>query len=272
MNEYSTTKTNVDVIIFSGQSNMQGQSEALSENEVVERAFEYKYLDDSLSPLKNPVGEDIRYSGKGGEPFTHITDQKKWLSDHVLGSACYGHTNLVPSFARAYIQKTQTPIIAVHAAKGSTKIEEWLPGSDGYSALVKKSISAIKKVEKQYKIRRILFVWLQGESDAIYGTTKNEYIERIKLLAHALKSELGIDYFGIIRVGAFTNDERDMQIISAQDEICREDSFFLMLTDIALELKTDPSMMNPKVRGHYSAKGLEKLGGAAGASFAELLS
>jgi len=47
----------MDVIIFSGQSNMQGQSERLSENDVVNDAYEYKWLTDELLPLKNPVGK-----------------------------------------------------------------------------------------------------------------------------------------------------------------------------------------------------------------------
>ena len=50
-----------DIIIFGGQSNVEGQTEVLSECEVVEGAFEYKFIGDSLVPLKNPVGEDIRY-------------------------------------------------------------------------------------------------------------------------------------------------------------------------------------------------------------------
>ncbi|MBR3895125.1 MAG: hypothetical protein IKJ35_08280 [Clostridia bacterium] len=47
----------MDVIIFSGQSNMQGQSERLSENDVVNDAYEYKWLTDELLPLQNPVGK-----------------------------------------------------------------------------------------------------------------------------------------------------------------------------------------------------------------------
>ena len=41
----------MDVIIFSGQSNMQGQSECLTENDVVNDAYEYKWLTDELLPL-----------------------------------------------------------------------------------------------------------------------------------------------------------------------------------------------------------------------------
>ena len=39
-----------------------------------------------------------------------------------------------------------------------------------------------------------------------------------------------------------------------------------MLTEIATELNEQEEYMNPYVKGHYSAKGLEKLGYEAGKS------
>ena len=56
----------IDVILFGGQSNMQGQSEALSENTPVAGAYEYRLFGNALLPLQNPVGENIRYDGKKG--------------------------------------------------------------------------------------------------------------------------------------------------------------------------------------------------------------
>ena len=266
-----STRRIADVIIFGGQSNMQGQAEILSECDPVENAYEYKFLDHSLTPLKNPVGEDIRYDGRVGEQFTHTSDLKKWLADHALGSACYGRTNLVPSFARAYLKETDATLIAIHAAKGSTQIRDWLPDTKGYEMLVRKASSAIEKAKDTYCIRRILFVWLQGESDAVAGSSKAYYKENLHLLARGLRDDLGVQRFGIIRVGAFTNDKRDAEIIAAQSEICQEDPFFLLLTDRALALNGDALMMNPHVKGHYSAKGLEQLGTAAGAAFGKMI-
>ena len=39
---------NVDVIIFGGQSNMQGQSEALTNAEIVPDSYEYRYLTNKI--------------------------------------------------------------------------------------------------------------------------------------------------------------------------------------------------------------------------------
>lgn len=84
------------------------------------------------------------------------------------------------------------------------------------------------------------------------------------LLADALKQDLGVEKFGVIRVGCFVNDDRDWQIIGAQDEICEENNDFLMLTKLATDLNKSPEHMNPYAWGHFSAKGLETLGEAAG--------
>ena len=245
---------------------MQGQSECLSENDIVNNAYEYKWLTDELFPLQSPVGENITYSMGRGENVTTETHASSWLKEHALGAACYGNTNLVPSFCRTYTEITQRSVLAVHAAKGSTTISEWLPGSPIYHILTQKARGAIQKVSPE----RIFFVWLQGESDAIAGVMKDDYKAALHVLCDALKADLGIDLFGIIRVGRFTNDDRDLEIISAQDEICREDGDFAMLTDIATKLNKQTEYMNPHVNGHYSAKGLELLGSTAAKSLCKI--
>lgn len=259
-----TSKKEIDIIIFSGQSNMQGESDSLSENETVPNAYEYKWLTNSTVPLCNPVGESIRYDmSEGVAPCMEMRGQK-WLDAHIIGSSCYGNTNLVPSFCRAYLKDTDREVMAVHIAKGSTQISYWLPGADGYKMLLKKGSAAIRWANEEYEIGKIYFVWLQGESDAIMGVKKEEYKDSLCILGAALKAELSIDLFGVIRVGRFTRDERDDEILSAQDEVCAEVDGFAMLTDIAAELNEDPVYMNPKVAGHYSAYGYEVLGDAAG--------
>ena len=235
---------------------MQGQSETLSEHDIVKDAYEYKWLTDELVPLQNPVGENITYSMDQGYEVTPETRIPLWLKEHALGAACYGNTNLVPSFCRTYTDITKRQVLAVHAAKGSTRISEWLPEAPIYDVLIRKARGAIQKVNPE----RTFFVWLQGESDAIASVAKDDYKADLHVLCDALKADLGINLFGIIRVGRFTNDDRDLEIISAQDEICREDEDFVMLTDIATELNQKDEYMNPNIKGHYNAKGLELLG------------
>ena len=138
-----------------------------------------------------------------------------------------------------------------------------------YDALIRKSVAAVKKAREGYEVENVYVVWLQGESDAICQTGGTAYKERLSRFADELFEKVGIDKFGIIRVGRFTRDSRDDEIIEAQNEICREDERFLMLTEIATELNEIPEYMHPTIGGHYSARGLQKLGEAAAEALAE---
>ena len=255
-----------DIIVFAGQSNMQGQSEKLLDGAAVKGAFEYKFATDSLVPLCDPFGEDLRYDGTAGVAYSDETENG-WHREHVLGGAAYGHSTLVPAFCRVYTEKTGRGVVAVGAAKGAVTIDYFMRGGDGFDLLVRKTNAAKKRAADPSGA--VLLVWLQGESDAIESTGKDEYIDRIGRMSHDLKDEIGLTKFGIIRVGRFTNDGRDDEIIAAQDEICARDPLFLMLTDEATELNGIPEYMNPGVPGHFSAEGLRKLGSDAAAALAE---
>lgn len=257
-------KETIDVLIFGGQSNMQGQSERLSNTDVVDEAWEYRYLEDALVPLRNPVGENIRTDKTKGIAHEKGGDGQKWLREHVTGWSASGNTNLVPEFCKAYIRVTGSKVAAVHAAKGSTQISDWLPGTVGFELLVEKTKAAIQKLQPVYRVERIFFVWLQGESDAIARVGKDAYMDFMVCLNAGLKESLGIDAFGVIRVGRFTGDDRDQQIIDAQDAVCEQNQDFIMLTRLASEMNQMPQYMNPYVPGHFSAEGLELLGKSAG--------
>nr|MBQ4319068.1 hypothetical protein [Clostridia bacterium] len=264
-----------DIIIFSGQSNMQGQTDALLYDTPVKNALEYRYLTDELIPLKNPCGEDIAFDGTSG--FYHGTPgMTDWHGRNALGSAVYKLSTMLPAFCEAYINTArelgcERTVTAVHAAKGATRMEYWMPGSAAYDVFVKKCRGAIAKTGD---VGRKFVVWLQGESDAIASMSCADYKSKLSEFGHSLRDELGIDRFGIIRVGRFTGDARDDEIIRAQDELCAEDEFFVMLTREAADFCVKPEYskyMNPNVRGHYSALGLCRLGELGGAELARYI-
>lgn len=270
----------MDIIIFSGQSNMVGETECLSETETVDNAWEYRFLTDELLPLHNPVGENIGHNYEE-MIFSESIAGAQWNNSIILEGSCRGNTNMVPSFARAYIAETGHQITAVHAAKGSTYISDWLPGSESYNAIICKYKAAVKKIGAD-NVDNVFIVWLQGESDMLRGTAKNQYKEALLVLKNALLRDTGAKAFGIIRVGQFavyagwinmTTEQRienDRAIVEAQEEICNEDKDFLLLTRITQELLTgDKKYVNPNVGGHFSALGLETLGNAAGKNLGE---
>ncbi len=257
-----------DVILFAGQSNMQGQCEAPTDHSKVDGAMEYRFLSDELVPLRDPVGEDIRSDGTAGFEFNDETC-KIWHSIHVLGGPVSGYGTLIPSFARAYGTGCGRKMVAVSAAKGATAMKEWLPGAPCCEALLRKGSAALRKVGEAASDTGPSVVWLQGESDAIEGRTRAQYKADLLSFAEYLRCKIGVRRFGIIRVGRFTDDERDLAIMDAQDELCRDDPFFLMLTRDAAGMRDEPVFMNPAAHGHYSVLGLEKLGRAAGSALAE---
>ncbi len=255
-----------DVIIFSGQSNMEGQTEKLLDSSVVPHAYEYKYATDALVPLCDPFGENLLYDGTAGVAYEDYMGMT-WHEKHALGGSAYGNTSLIPEFCRVYTKETGREVTAVGAAKGAETIDYFMPAGKGYDIIVKKAKAAINKT-KDFS-GDVYIVWLQGESDAIISKDAETYFREIIQLAHALKSDLGISRFGVIRVGRFTNDERDDEIIKAQDRACETDGLFLMLTDEATRLNEMPEYMNPYVGGHFSAMGLSKLGHDAALTLSE---
>ncbi len=264
-----------DIIIFMGQSNMQGETEALIDSKPVEGAVEYKYLTDSLEALRNPAGEDIGHNMTQGYCFDKGVNQSEWLKDNVLGGACYHNSTLIPSFAKSYVEKTGRNVAAVPAARGSAAMFYWLPGTEGYNAVVAKAKAALKKLNGNYE--HVYAVWLQGESDAIWGVSYEEYKKGLLAMKNELKKDIGIDKLGIIRVGLFASIvswapegkasalDKDHAIQNAQEDLCREDEDFVMLTRIADKLLLgDSKYVNPNVGGHFSAYGLHVLGHYAG--------
>lgn len=253
-----------DLLIFSGQSNMQGQCEKLADREPLEMALEYRYLQNRFQLLRDPVGEDIRYDGSAGLHITKNVKISSWLPDHVTGSPVFGHSTLVPPFCRVYTEETECRAVAVSVAKGSTQLKDWLPGTPAYEFLCKKVDAARAALQKQGDIRHVYFIWLQGESDALAQVTKEEYMDQLARFNESLRSDLRVEKFGIIRVGRFAGPEKDGPIMDAQDAICEENSGFLMLSTMAADLYDQPECMNSNANGHFSAKGLQLLGEDAG--------
>ncbi len=247
----------MDLIIFSGQSNMQGQTERLpNPNVPVSGAWQFLYLTNELIPLKHPVGEDIQ-----------IGEQSLLLGAHNGGGS------LVPAFCREYTRASGREVIAVHAAKGATTVAQWQPETLRYQALVKKVLAAKKRVAEYQKIDKIYFVWLQGESDAIAGTSEKEYYNYFITLKNALKSDLQVDCFGLIKVGYFASQatwyevgtmqervEKDETIMRAQERIIQENGDCIMLTRICAKISQENRYINPFESGHYNNIAQEKIG------------
>ena len=254
----------MDIIIFGGQSNMQGQTEGLPENNTpVQGALEYRVKTDQLIPLQHPVGEDI-------------SAERYLLASHEGGGS------LVPAFCRAYVEKTGKKVAAIHVARGNTSLAEWQKGTNRFHEAVRKIRAGIEKVKQSYAVEHVYYVWLQGESDAVLGTTEEEYLDGLVRYKNSLKKEVGIEKFGIIKVGYFYSTSQwhasisnyeekkknDETIMRAQERAVAEDDDFIMLTDICVKMSMQKEYINPKASGHYNNAGMEIIGKNAGEALA----
>ncbi len=233
-----------DILIFSGQSNMQGQTESCPDTPPVAGALEYRYLSDTLVPLAHPCGEDI---GEG----------------HLL-AAHEGHGSLIPDFCRAYMDMTHRSVVAVHVAKGATMIAEWQETAPRFDTMIAKCRGAMDAVRRTDEIGRVFFVWLQGESDAVAGVTETAYRAGMQTFRASLMSALPVECFSIIRVGKFAGDERDIEIIRAQEALNKTEDF-LLLTRLTGVCTNDPAKwISPFAVGHYNNAAMTLIGRAAG--------
>ena len=140
-----------------------------------------------------------------------------------------------------------------------------------------------------YDVRIGAICWLQGESDAIYRTPEEVYIERMRKFRDDLVREVGIEAFGIIEVGWFCGTVRwltdrthedalacDATIMRAQERLCSEEAEgdipgrFVMLTQICKALSLDNTYINPKADGHYNNRAMALIGSDAAYTLARI--
>lgn len=255
----------MDIIIFGGQSNMQGASFKLPKNNFpISGALEYKWNENTARPLCHPVGEDF--------------------SEYILG-ASKGGGSLIPDFCKAYIRETGREVLAIPASCGNTSIGQWLYGTQRYHYARKKIWGGIGYAKTLGEVDHIYYVWLQGESDAVIGTTEEEYTERIIGYKNCLVCDIGIEKFCVIKVGYFcavntwyrncvaSNEQGkicDEVIMAAQDKLPSLDPDFVMLTDIAPKLSLIDDYKNFDALGHFNNEGYKLIGEAAGAVLAKI--
>ena len=240
----------MDVLIFAGQSNMQGSTGEKCYEPKSERCFEYKYLTDKIVPLISPVGENI--------------------SENVFCASAKGNGSLVPYFCREYC-KSGKKVLAIHVAKGDTAISQWQKGTERFELLIKKVKAGINKAKDV--IENIYFIWLQGESDALNFTGTEKYLKSLIKFKGDLKREIPITRFAIIRQGYFcayadwvkgTYKEKkssDKAIMRAFNLAVKTDKDFIMLTKVCAKLSVNKKYLNGQEFGpHYNNKGMKIIG------------
>lgn len=257
----------MDVLIFMGQSNMQGSTGEKCSVKPENGVWEYAYSTDELKPLVSPVGEDVK--SESGEI--------------LLAASALGNGSLLPYFANEYSRLCGKSVAAIHCAKGNTSIAEWEEGTERFASAAAKIKAGLNRVSATEKIDKTYIIWLQGESDALLFTPQKVYEEKLIRLKEALKREFYFDKFCIIKTGYFAAyagwisgafDEKkasDTAIMNAQENVAEIDSDFVVLTDVTAGLSENHAYLNPKEFGpHYNNAGMKIIGEAAATTLAEI--
>lgn len=179
----------VDLVLFSGQSNMSGRGDGALAT-VCPEGEGYWYKDGALTQIAGDFGNESDSTG-----------------------------SMVSSVAKAYYDACGVPIVAVSYSSGGTKIAQFAPDEAFYQNGASLYNEAAAYLEAQgYTIRKKAMVWCQGESDAYDGTSQADYEAAFLAIRDALKTDCGITEFFMVEIGQYKTDLTMYDDIKAAQE------------------------------------------------------
>lgn len=261
----------VDLVLFSGQSNMAGRG-TYSESTTVPAGQGYEYHSvtspATLSSVQEPFG---KY-----ENNTAINDNSGAGSDRRSG-------DMVAALMKAYYAKTGVPIVGVQASRGgqattyfmdSTVMNEMQNRFNNAEAYLKSA---------GYTVRKKALVWCQGEADADANRSDDSYKSNTLSIFNSLKSACGITDMFIVRTGhyninyglsdgaspsedALTKDERYLRISNAQQALADENDNIYAVAS----LYSDYCLANMRDQYHYYQPVYNTIGETAGSAIGDI--
>ncbi len=238
---YESRNGTVDIILFSGQSNMVGYGEKPSTCKIKNGdGYEYFGNTDELGNIKDPVGERTGRDDK----------------DIYKGS-------MIPSFVYHYLKNTDNNVIAVPSAYGASSIDDWQPGGENLTSTIDKYNAAVSYIKDNtdYKIDKAICVWLQGETDILKEISGDEYKEKFLNMHDELVSKTDINQCIMIPIGSRRDAPMECaeEINKAQFELIDENTDILCGSTNAMKFSKDKTMLKSDVL-HFNTKALELLG------------
>lgn len=228
----------VDVILFTGQSNMVGRETSKYASELEGISFEYKYNSDKLVTTANPVGETFG------------------AVEVSSGSS------IVPKFCEDYYEQTGRKTVAVHVARGGRAISYFAQTGAIYPNIVNKYSACIEYLEadENFEIGRKFYVMFQGESDT-EALSKQTYKDTYMNFHSGVKNELGFEFGALIQTGRNTNISYPgiVRIAQAKTELAYENEDIIMINKFGIDCfaKHKEYMRSDNV--HYNSEGLQKI-------------
>ncbi len=254
-------KTEADLVLFIGQSNMAGRGAAETATQVESgHAYEFRAISDptQLYPVKEPFGVNENNSASG------VSESKK------TGS-------LVSAFCESCYAQTNTPIVAVSCSKGGEPISFFAADGAAYNdAVARVNLAKEYLTENEdttnLTLGNVYVVWLQGESDGDRNITAEDYTAALDGIVQGFKEDIGADQFFIIPIGAYNGSDADgtrnaayTVIRNAQIEYCADSEDATVISTLLEDLKAEGLM---KDEFHFFQSGYEIVGTDAGANMA----
>ena len=201
----------VDLVLFSGQSNMSGRGVA-EDAPVLPSGSGYWYKNTNMSMMSQATEGlyDII------EPF---------------GNESSSTGSLVSAFALEYYKQTGCPIVAVSCSTGGTSINQFQQGSRGelmvdYINSAKNYLTSIGKT-----IRHTFLVWNQGENDAADNMSTEDYEINFMSMWNYVKTS-GVERCFIINLGQHKLGTYDVTAIKlAQKNLAENNADIILASD-----------------------------------------
>lgn len=218
-NTKSKSKT-VDLVIFAGQSNMEGPGGNPALAPEIAKGTGYEFVDGinftGLKDLVEPIGMDEKGVFVGRNP---------------------GGT-MASAFAKTYYESTGVPVMAVYAAKGGTSIDGFWKHPLAQEQFLSKYTDTLNWCKKNgVTVRHKYCVWLQGESDV--NTPPETYINDISVLFAPLIDN-GLEQVFIVLPGNWKYRPTAMDnVIATQKMLCENSPYFTLGTGVLHSLSED---------------------------------
>lgn len=166
----------LDIYLLIGQSNMAGRAEVKGADK------------DTLNNVYLFTGMVGNEWEKAANPLNKYSSIRKKMSMQKMGPGYH--------FAKKMSKEGKLIGLVVNA-KGGTKIEQWLPGTEFYNEATERTKEALKYGELKG------IVWHQGEANA---SKYMEYPQKIKTLIEAFRSEFNTPNLPVV-VGQIAEDK-----------------------------------------------------------------
>ena len=274
----------VDIILFSGQSNSCGRAQ-LSDCTTEEDLL-----------LSTPIRKAFHFNNLASTEPLEIVEPIS-----ANGSSTYGY---IPAFLNAYYETTKRQVCACFMSVGGANLNKFVPFKlDGnslptgtanayYTSMVERVNHAkTRLIALGYSIGGIYLVWCQGENDAYYYGTDNSYATEYEktlttseaktayykdlfmTLVNGLNEDIGLDNVFIIRIGHRKENPTKWEmygpIVQAQNELGAEQTKCVLVSTIFAGaekfIEEDGSVRNlMRDYTHYKPEGYVRAGLEAG--------